>query len=63
MLMMKDVCMEDEFVGEQATEIRDPSSRGKIASPSTEKTRRTMRLAVLFHMSWPLRLSKDEILS
>ncbi len=40
--------------------VRRPGK--KVASPSTDKSRRIMLLAVLFQVSWPKRLTKQEII-
>src|SRR5450755_3508206 len=51
--------MEDELSLAQSSDVRHPGK--KVASSSTDKSRRTMLLAVLFQVTWPARLSKREI--
>src|SRR5438876_2301114 len=52
--------MEDEF------SLAQPSEAGhtgrKVAQPSTDKALRTMLLAVLFQVSWPVRLTRKDII-
>ena len=52
--------MEDEF------SIAEPAEAGhtgkKVAQPSTDKALRTMLLAVLFQVSWPVRLTRKDII-
>src|SRR5712692_9507481 len=51
--------MESEFSTARPPDARRPGN--KVASPSTDKARRTMLLAVLFQVSWPKRLTRSEI--
>src|SRR5437867_2513404 len=55
--------MENEFSNAQPSEISIRHSEKKVASPSTDKSRRIMLLAVLFQVSWPQRLTKREIVA
>ncbi len=57
---MKGMSVEDKFVVGQPSKATH-SSKQRMASPSSDKTMRTILLAVLLHMSWPSRLTKDEI--
>ncbi len=52
--------MESEFSITRSSSVRRPGK--KVASPSTDKSRRIMLLAVLFQVSWPKRLTKQEII-
>jgi WYL domain len=49
---------------EQSVESTEQSSKRvrKVAEASTDKTMRTVRLAVLFQVSWPKRLTRQEII-
>src|ERR1700730_17013117 len=59
MPMSKRIFMQDEFSIARPPDARRPGN--KVASPSTDKARRTMLLAVLFQVSWPKRLTRSEI--
>src|SRR3989454_5909076 len=59
MLPLKGFFMESEFSIARSSDVRRPGK--KVASPSTDKARRIMLLAVLFQVSWPKRLTKHEI--
>src|SRR6266568_7780873 len=60
MLLLKGFFMESEFSITRSSGVRRPGK--KVASPSTDKSRRIMLLAVLFQVSWPKRLTKQEII-
>src|SRR6266566_4234488 len=60
MLPLKGIFMESEFSITRSSGVRRPGK--KVASPSTDKSRRIMLLAVLFQVSWPKRLTKQEII-
>src|SRR6266478_1603152 len=51
--------MEEEFSSDQSAESRQPGKRGTTAS--SDKSLRTVLLAVLFQVSWPRRLTRQEI--
>ncbi|MEO6893099.1 MAG: WYL domain-containing protein [Ktedonobacteraceae bacterium] len=53
--------MEEETTPEQRSETKQ--TRNKAANSSTHKALRTVLLAVLFHMYWPRRLSRTDIIS
>jgi predicted DNA-binding transcriptional regulator YafY len=59
--MLKEIFMDDVFSNVQPSESSAGRPGKKVASPSTDKSRRTMLLAVLFLVSWPKRLTKREI--
>ena len=52
--------METEFSKVRPSEAQHPGK--KVASASTDTSLRTMLLAVLFQVSWPQRLTKQEII-
>ncbi len=52
--------MEEEFSSAQYAELRHAGK--KIATASTDKSLRTVLLAVLFQVSWPKRLARQEII-
>ena len=52
--------MEEEFSSAQYAELRRAGK--KIATASTDKSLRTVLLAVLFQVSWPKRLTRQEII-
>src|SRR5947209_14008408 len=58
--MAKGSFMEDKFPLEQPSKVGGTSK--KVAHPSTDKALRTMLLAVLFQVSWPARLTRNEII-
>ncbi len=51
--------MEEEFSSDQSAGSRQPGKRG--ATASSDKSLRTVLLAVLFQVSWPRRLTRQEI--
>src|SRR5258707_475519 len=61
LLMRRGRNMEEEY--SLARFSSDRRQGKKIANPSTDKPLRTMLLAVLFQVSWPRRLTKQEITS
>src|SRR2546428_728349 len=52
--------MPEEFSFAQPLDASQPGK--KLAHPSSDKSVRTMLLAVLFQVSWPTRLTRDEII-
>jgi hypothetical protein len=59
-LGLKGNFMEEEFSTAQYAELRRAGK--KIATASTDKSLRTVLLAVLFQVSWPKRLTRREII-
>lgn len=56
--------MEDSSFENQASQgavRRQAGEKARHATPSTEKSLRTMLLAVLFQVSWPMRLTRKQI--
>jgi hypothetical protein len=55
------VLMGDESFDTPQLEVRSEGRKPRIAQPSVEKPVRTMLLAVLFQVSWPMRLTRQQI--